>query len=91
MTYIIKLDTDSINIINHFAGFRYVWSDILSSYNPIINEDGSMQIEINEVHVLELYNGMLNHDTFLFGLSPNSLLYQEVYRLVNYYVGSNIL
>ncbi len=81
--YTIQLDNNSINAIN-FVGYRYMWSDILSTYEPTVNDDGSMQIELSEADAFILHDAILNDDSgFLPCLSPNSLLYQELYNFIN--------
>ena len=80
--YTIKVDYSGITAIQ-FIGHRYMWSDILSTYEPIINEDGTMQIELSEVDAFNLHYGILNDNGFLPCLSPNSLLYQELYKFIN--------
>ncbi len=82
MAYSIKFDSDSLEAIETVS-YRYAWSDILSCYQPSVDNNGNYVIELSESETWQLVQAIQSDDGFLPCLSPNSVLYNELYKLIN--------
>ena len=80
--YSIKVDSESLRAIN-FSSYRYAWSDHLSTKHITENENGDMSFEFTESEAFEFHTALEQEDFYLALLSPNSLLYSEIYNFIN--------
>jgi hypothetical protein len=79
--YTIQLDDAAIQAIEAIS-YRFAWSNFLGCYQPL-TEDGQTFIELTESEAWQLVQSIESDDGFLPCLSPNSMLYCELYKLIN--------